>query len=327
MSLPYAMKRSPFGATAMQVGAIGFGAAQIGFEPISDSIVDKMLGMALDAGINVIDSAAMYGDSEEKIGRILGSRRHHVLLFTKCGLCPPSRRSLKGFSLGLRHGLRRYSGSAHKMQSQEWDPRALEWNIEQSLRKLNTDYIDLIQLHSCSEETLRRGEAIEVLQRARAAGKVRYLGYSSDGRASDYAIRCGQFDAIQIAINIADQGPLDETIPLAAQHGMGIVVKRPMANGLWQLSSKPDFIHNQAYWERLRKLAYAFLRSDRAFEIALRFTLSVPSVHTALIGTTNPAHMLQNIANAISGPLDRKGFEEIRARWKEAAEPDWINQV
>jgi aryl-alcohol dehydrogenase-like predicted oxidoreductase len=64
---------------------------------------------------------------------------------------------------------------------EDWHPRALEWNIEQSLRRLKTDCIDLIQLHSCSEETLRQGEVIEVLHRARKAGKARHVGYSSDG--------------------------------------------------------------------------------------------------------------------------------------------------
>jgi aryl-alcohol dehydrogenase-like predicted oxidoreductase len=181
MSTQHIIKTHAFGTTGMQVGAIGFGAAEIGFERATDQTVDALLGAALDVGINVIDTAAMYADSEEKIGRALRGRRNQVLLFTKCGLCLPPRLSLTGFLLRSRRKLQRSMGFADRYESLDWYPRALEWNIEQSLRRLKTDYIDLIQLHSCSEETLRRGEVIEVLQRARKAGKVRHIGYSSAG--------------------------------------------------------------------------------------------------------------------------------------------------
>jgi aryl-alcohol dehydrogenase-like predicted oxidoreductase len=326
MSTQNAIKKHAFGTTGMQVGAVGFGAAEIGFERATDQTVDALLGAALDMGINVIDTAAMYADSEEKIGRALLGRRNQVLLFTKCGLCLPPRLSLTGFLLRSHRKLRRSIGLADQYESLGWHPRALEWNIEQSLRRLKTDCIDLIQLHSCSEETLRQGEVIEVLHRARKAGKARHVGYSSDGEAALYAIQCGQFEAVQISINIADQKPLDLAVPLAIEHGIGVIAKRPIANGLWRTSHRPDFIHHQAYWDRLQKLQYDFLQGERAFETALRFTLSVPGVHTAIVGTTNPAHVLQNAKYAATGFLDQEEFEMIRARWKQIAAPNWTEQ-
>ncbi len=119
--------------------------------------VDRLLGQALDAGINVIDTAECYGQGEELIGQAVGHRRSEYYLFTKCG-------HASGFDLP------------------DWSPRLLEQSIERSLQRLKTDHLDLIQLHSCSEDTLRQGEVIEVLQQARAAGKTRYIGYSGDRR-------------------------------------------------------------------------------------------------------------------------------------------------
>jgi aryl-alcohol dehydrogenase-like predicted oxidoreductase len=327
MSTLHAIQKHAFGTTGMQVGIVGFGAAEIGFVRPSDQAVDALLGAALDVGINVIDTAAMYGDSEEKIGKALQGRRNQVLLFTKCGLCLPPRLSLTGFFLRSHRKLRRSMGLADKYESLDWHPRALEWNIEQSLRRLKTDCIDLIQLHSCSEETLRQGEVIEVLHRARKAGKARHIGYSSDGNAAVYAIQCAHFEAVQISINIADQKPLDLAVPLAIEHGIGVIAKRPIANGLWRSIHRPDFLHHRAYWDRLQTLQYDFLQGERAFETALRFTLSVPGVHTAIVGTTNPAHILQNAKYAANGCLSQDEFEMIRARWKQVAPPNWTDQV
>ena len=106
-----------------------------------------------------------------------------------------------------------------------------------------------------------------------------------------------------------------------------MIAKRPIANGLWRNIERPDSIHNQAYWDRLRELQYDFLQGERAFENSIRFTLSVPGVHSAVVGTTNPAHVLQNAKYAATGSLDRGEFEMIRARWKQVAAPNWTDQV
>jgi aryl-alcohol dehydrogenase-like predicted oxidoreductase len=196
------MEMRAFGRTGMQVSALGFGAAEIGFENTADHTVDTLLDEALDVGLNVIDTAAMYLDSEENIGRSLRGRRGRVLLFTKCGRHLAPRNSLVGLRARLGRKLRRWIGRADEYESLDWHPRMLEWNIEQSLVRLKTDRIDLIQLHSCSEETLRRGEVIEALQRARQAGKVCHIGYSGDGQAALYACRCGLYKlSLRLACN------------------------------------------------------------------------------------------------------------------------------
>jgi len=311
----------------MRVGVLGFGTAEMGFEHTDDRIADKLLGAALDRGLNVIDTAAMYCDSEQTLGRTLQGRRDQFLLFTKCGRCLAPKTSLAGFVLRAQGKLRGAMGRADQYESLDWHPSALEWNIEQSLRRLKTDRIDLIQLHSCSEETLRQGDVIDVLERARRAGKVLNIGYSGDGPAALCAIQSGRFDAVEMSISIADQQALDLAVPLARKHGVGVIAKRPVANGIWRSRQRPEHIQNQAYWERLQHLRYDFLEGGHDFATALRFTLSIAGVHTAIVGTTNPAHLRPNAERVDAGLLNHDQFDAIRAEWKRAARLDWIGQT
>jgi len=174
---PVVAQRS-FGNTGLQVGILGFGAAAVGFEHVSDRTVDELLGIAADAGVNVIDTAAMYGDSEERLGRALQvrSRRNQFLIFTKCGRSLPSRLDPLGFLVRVQGKLRRLFGLPDPHESPAWHPRVLKANLEQSLRRLKSDHLDVIQLHTCSEATLRQGDVIDVLERARESGKARYIG-------------------------------------------------------------------------------------------------------------------------------------------------------
>lgn len=297
------MEKRPYGKTGMEVSVLGFGGAEIGFASASTEDVDKLLGRALDAGLNVIDTAECYNVSEELIGKTVSHRRDDYYLFTKCG-------HASGFDLP------------------DWDPKLLELSIDRSLKRLNTDYIDVIHLHSCSEELLRRGEVIEVLQRAKEQGKTRFIGYSGDHKAAEYAVQSGLFDSLETSINIADQEAIELTIPGAMERGMGVVVKRPIANAAWKTGKKPESAYHHPYWERLQQLTYEFLQTDlqESIEVALRFTLSVPGVHTAIVGTANPGRWLENAKMLERGNLPQEAYETIRKRWQEIAEVDWIGK-
>jgi len=275
----------------------------------------------LDQGLNVIDTPECYMESEEKVGRALGAKRRECLLFTKCGHAPPLPPA--GLVTRAARKLRRALGQTLK----DWDPRLLERSIDQSLRHLQTDWIDLIQLHSCSEETLRQGRVIEVLEKARQAGKARFIGYSGDGGAALYAVQSGRFDTLQTSINIADQQAIELTLPLAAERGMGVIAKRPVANAVWKHARKPENSYHHVYWDRIQKLGYDFLQDpDHAVETALRFTLSAPGVQTAIVGTTKPEHWRKNVQYATAGALDARQFDAIRNRWKQVAPSDWVGQ-
>ena len=134
--------------------------------------------MALDTGLIIIDTAAAYFDSEERSGARAG--RNQYLLFTKCGRCPPPRRNFAGFLLQAWGKVQRAIGEWEEDNPLDWQPRALEWNIEESLRRLQTDWIDLIQLHSCSDKTLRRGDD-RVLHRAPGRPKSPPSATAGDG--------------------------------------------------------------------------------------------------------------------------------------------------
>jgi aryl-alcohol dehydrogenase-like predicted oxidoreductase len=299
------MEKRVFGKTGLEVSALGFGGAEIGFEGAAAETVVTLLNAALDAGLNVIDTAECYGNgtvsSEELIGQAVSHRRDDYYLFTKCG-------HASGFDLP------------------DWDPQLLELQIDRSLRRLKTDHLDLVQFHGCPLELLQQGDIIHVLLRARDAGKTRFIGYSGDNENARYAIECGAFDTLQTSISIADQSVIDTNLPLARQHNLGVIAKRPIANAAWRYLTRPDNGYHVTYWERLQQLAYDFAPGADATSTALRFTLGQPGVHTAIVGTTKPDRWKQNAALLEAGPLPEAQIAAIRARWHAVAPPDWGGQ-
>jgi aryl-alcohol dehydrogenase-like predicted oxidoreductase len=298
------MENRQFGKTDMQVSVLGFGGAEIGFERASVEDVGRLLTSALDAGLNVIDTAECYLASEELIGEAVSGRRDDYYLFTKCG--HPDQPGVG-----------------------DWRPESLLGTITRSLTRLKTDRVDLIHLHSCSEDELRKGDVIAALQKAREKGYTRYIGYSGDGRAARYAVACGAFDSLQTSVNIADQEALEMTLPLARKAQMGVIAKRPIANAAWRSAQAPSNEYHRPYWERLRKLDYDFLKNGapEGVSIALRFTLTVPGVHTAIVGTKNPTRWRDNAQLLSAGPLPERQIEAIRARWQAVVDSDWVGQT
>lgn len=288
----------------MAVTVLGFGAAEIGYENVPFDQVERLLHAALDAGLNLIDTAECYPGSEEMIGRAVSGRRKDYFLFTKCG-------------------------HASGLDLPDWDPRMLEMQIDRSLQRLRVDHVDLVQLHSCSQAVLERGDAIGVLQKAREAGKTRFIGYSGDGQNAVYAIESGVFDTLQTSVSIADGEAIDLTLPLAVRQGMGVIAKRPIANAAWKTGSKPGNPYHQEYWRRLEVLQYDFLDGDLSQSIskALRFTLAQPGVATAIVGTTQPGRWASNARLLEAGPLGTAEIQAIRERWRAKAAPDWVGQT
>ncbi|MGH8337095.1 MAG: aldo/keto reductase, partial [Gammaproteobacteria bacterium] len=187
---------------------LGFGASEIGYQSVTLPTVSRLLNSALDAGLNLIDTAACYANSEELIGAAIGGRRAECYLMTKCG----------------------HSAS---LPLPEWTPALITRSIEQSLRRLRTDYLDVVQLHSCDAATTRNDDLIAALLTARDRGHTRFIGYSGDGEDAAYAVATGIFDTLQISVSVADQQALDTVLPEAVARDMGIIAKRPLANAAW----------------------------------------------------------------------------------------------
>jgi aryl-alcohol dehydrogenase-like predicted oxidoreductase len=196
------------------------------------------------------------------------------------------------------------------------------------LKRLKTDCLDLVQLHSCSKETLEKGDVIAALQKARDAGKTRFIGYSGENEAAEFAVACGAFDTLQTSVNLADQRGIEKILPGAVAAGMGVIAKRPIANAAWRWASESECpAYPLPYFRRLKKLSFDFLTGPDAVGIALRFTLAQPGVSTAIVGTKNPERWSQNAALLAAGPLPQSEVEAIYSRWKAVAEADWVGQV
>src|ERR1700689_4233100 len=151
------MEKRTLGKTGMDVTVLGFGGAEIGYQGVSLTAAGRLLNGALDAGLNVIDTAECYPTGEELIGQSVASRRSEYFLFTKCG---------------------------HDKDGDHWNPRKLGEQIDRSLSRPKTAPVDLLQLHSCPEEQLRQGDVVDVVKSARDPVKARFIGYSGDSRAA-----------------------------------------------------------------------------------------------------------------------------------------------
>lgn len=284
---------------------LGFGGAEIGYNANqTQADVNDLLNSALDAGLNVIDTAAAYKTSEELIGEAVGKRRKDFYLLTKCG-------ALDAFT--------RF----------DWSKKGILETIEQSLRNLKTDYLDIAQLHSCDAEILRQGDCIEGLQRAQEKGYTRFVGYSGDNEDAKYAIEMDVFDSFQTSVSIADQTPIDGNIKLAAEKGLGVIAKRPIANAVWRHKEKPTESYHHEYWDRIQKLKFDFLNKslEEATATALRFTLSIEGIDTMIVGTTKPGRWSENAKFIAEGKLSSEEFEAIRNRWREVADESWVGMT
>ncbi len=297
------MKKTRLGGTGFDVSALGFGGAPVGYLKTDQERASRVLNLLLDAGVNLIDTAASYPGSEELIARSIGHRRSEFVLVSKCGS--------------------KVSG----VSGEAWSAELISQTVDRSLRNLRVDVLDVMLLHSCDLATLQKEEAIGALVRARAAGKIRFAGYSGDNEAAIWAAAHPEIAVLETSISIADQVNIDLALPIA-RSGIGVLAKRPIANAAWkEPDQQPGLYRDYAseYHKRLKKmqlnpadLGFSGAPADVWPEIALRFTLSIEGVNSAIIGTTNPDNACANIAYAEKGPLPRDAVQRIRDAFKRA---------
>lgn len=296
------MLRKPFGKTGYSISPLGFGAAPVGYLKIEQDRVTSILNLLLDAGVNLIDSAASYPGSEQAIAKAVGHRRNEFVLVSKCGSKLPD------------------------VAGTPWSPDLITATVDRALRNLQMDHLDVMLLHSCDEAVLRQGDALGALLKARDAGKIRFAGYSGDNAAAAYAAGIADIAVIETSVNIADQVNIELVLPVAAQNQQGVLAKRPIANAAWKdLEDQRGLYKSYAktYHDRLKRMLLypaklGFTGPNAWSELALRFTLSQPGVNCAIIGTTNPDNAYTNIAVAERGPLPPEVVAEIRGAFRNA---------
>jgi len=295
------MEMRTFGKTGLQVSVLGFGGGPVGYLDTDKQEVADVVNAVLDGGINLIDTAAAYNGSEEAIGEAVGHRRDDYVLVSKCGKDP---------------------------NGADWLAGGIEQGIDRSLQRLKTDRLDVMLLHTCDLDTLKQGEAVGALVKARDAGKCRFIGYSGDNEAAAYAVGHDDVDVIETSINICDHANIEKVLPLARKNNVGVLAKRPIANAAWTDPSMRCGIYvdyAKPYSQRLAGMGVS--PEDLGFsgdpgvawsEIALRFTLAQAGVSTAIVGTTKPANVQRNLEIAGKGPLPDDAVTKLRAAFQRA---------
>jgi aryl-alcohol dehydrogenase-like predicted oxidoreductase len=307
------LEKVPLGKTGLEVSRLGVGLAEIGMELSFDEVnqAGDVLNRALDAGINFLDTSACYSISEELIGQSVAHRRSEYILATKAG-----------------HITGGYEGEA-------WSYQTVADSVDRSLVRLKTDYLDIVQLHSCGIDVLENGESIRALQDAKAAGKLRHVSYSGDNEDAHWAVDSGLFDTLQTSFNLTEQGARTTgLLEKVEARGMGLIIKRPIGGGTWARARRGEETprgYDNEYLNRAKKMAAAGplpAEPDDPILLALGFTLGQPEVDVAIVGTKNPAHMASNIRMVEEDlPVDQTALAELRERWDANASGDGWKQL
>ena len=293
------MQYRTLGETGLRVSEIGYGAAQIGSINLPEDQADRALNAVLDAGVNFIDTAAMYGQSEARIGKFISYRRDEFILATKCG-------DYERVLNGKREIVRDYSREG------------ILKTIDQSRKKLDMDVIDIVQFHGLPGSDDDEQVAFEALLDAREKGWTRFIGVSADGPSAAAAARRWDLDTQEFTYNILYQESAENLMPTLRSQGMGTIIKRPISNAVWEKTVRPDGDYMGGPWDRAQSIPLAELAGEMPIlEFVLRFTLSHPDVCTAIIGSTNPDHIRANVGISDGRPLSDDIVQQAGAAFRQ----------
>ena len=291
------MLKKRLGRTNLEVTQLGYGSMGLrgprtwGVRVVDDENAERMLNAVLDAGINFIDTSPDYGVSEERIGRFLAGRRDEFILATKCGCVP------------RQH-------DDHLEIDHVWKREVIERNIAASLKRLQTDTIDLLQFHGGDAETLERERLLDLLTDYRRQGLIRFIGVSSKLPTLRGLIELGVFDTFQLPYScLAPEH--HEAIIAAAETGAGIILRGGIAQGGPEAEIQRPILNE--VWQEAR-LADLLPAGMSPAELILRYTLSHPHCHTTIVGTSNLDHLAENVSAVTRGPLPENLVKEVRQR-------------
>lgn len=304
------LPKSTLGRTGLKVTRLGYGAMELRgtdhFPRLSDRDASALLGAVLDSGINYIDTSPDYGYSEDTIGRHLAQRRQEFVLASKCG-CPVEPPDV-----------------AHaKRKPHSFTRENIRAGVEQSLRRMQTDYLDVVQFHiSPSRSVLEDNDSIAELEALRSEGKIRFIGMSGTIPELEEHIAMGVFDVFQIPYSLVEREH-EQLIHAAAESGAGVVVRGGVARGVIVkdesiIDEYPEFLRAgfRARRRQWLETEVADLLDDMTpMEFMLRFTLTNPDMSTTIVGTANPEHLRANVDAASNGPLPAEIYDEACRRF------------
>jgi aryl-alcohol dehydrogenase-like predicted oxidoreductase len=318
------------GKTGWKVSEIGFGGARIGGLLAQDggrTASLRTLEAAYDLGINFYDTADMYsqGESEILIGKAFRKKRDKVFIASKGGYCLPPRSKLIQLIKPLAKpiiqaiGLRRNAVPAARTGelSQDFSPSHLRTAAELSLRRLQSDYIDLYQLHSPPPEELRRAQfqdSLGLLARLKAEGKIREYGIALDSvEDAWHCLNLEGISSLQLPFGLLDLEGLDGVLQTLSDRKFGIIARGCFGGGALKESlSKADLHAVEPKWERvlqIRRIAEEIQRST--LEAALQFSLRYKSISVNILGMRTPRHLAVNFQYYSSNPLSDEEYRKL----------------
>lgn len=294
------MVTKTLGRTGLDVTQLGYGAMELrgpktwSGRDVSEEDCERILNAVLDAGINFIDTAYDYGLSEQRIGRYISTRRNEYFLATKCGCDPQDR-------------------GDHIETVHTWTRDNLLRNIEGSLERMKTDYVDILQLHNPTPADVAAGGLIDVLKDIQARKLTRFIGISTTLPDLVEYVAMGVFDTFQIPYSCLEPAH-HEALNQAAGSGAGVIVRGGIARGGPESSAARQ--ERTDLWKAagLDELCGDMSPSD----LILRYTLTHPHCDTTIVGTVNEDHLATNLAAAVAGPLDNELYDEITGRIQNA---------
>jgi aryl-alcohol dehydrogenase-like predicted oxidoreductase len=321
------MQYRTLGPTNIEVSAIGFGCARIG-GVFSESSTSKentcLLEKALDSGINYYDTADMYtqGESERLLGLAFSRQRDKVIIASKGGyVLPAQKRFISKVKPILKPivsflGIKRSAlpAGAGGSLSQDFSAQYLSQAVENSLRRLKTDYLDIYQVHSPPPAVIKDGAFIQTLKKMQEQGKVRFFGVAADN--VDDALLCLQhlqIPLIQFPFGMLDMEALESFLPAAEKKGVGLIARGAFAAGLLKETlTRQDLIDITPKTDRIlfyQKLAKKYNRP--LLEIALQFSLKFQGVSVSLLGMRTNEHLIDNLRYFDAPPLTEEQVQEI----------------
>lgn len=288
------MQYRELGTTGIKTSALGYGCARLGSFLSSGNykeIVD-LLQKALSLGVTFYDTADIYGqgDSERLLGKAFKNKRDQVILETKAGFCfsqtakaasrfkKPIRKIIKLFPSLKKKVLKARSASI----SQRFDAQYIENAAEQSLTRLDTDYIDVFMLHSPSIEELRKMDFLEGIDRLREKGKILSFGVACENaEVAKACLDIPNISVIQVPVNLNQELITESILPIANDKNIGVVARESFAGG--KIFNSEENNNNSALPEHLIK------------KQALDFALSHPAVGVTIVGMSSKKHLLENV--------------------------------
>ena len=288
------MKLRRLGRTELCVSPIALGTVELGMDygiPTPGEYgrptlqeATRLVHTALDAGINLLDTARSYGASETRLGEILVGRRHKAIVATKV--------SVQVDGLTLRGDALRQTMMA---------------SLETSLRELRTDYVDLWQIHNVDHDLLEQAELVaSIFDDARRAGKARWFGGSFYGADLPLAaLRADLFDSLQVTFSVLDQRLADQVFASAQAQDVGILVRSVLLQGA--LTERADHLPQRLEPLRQRSRHFRRLVAEQAAgltpaQAAIAFALAEPRISSVLVGMRSEAELAENL-KALEQPL------------------------